>query len=335
MRDETKYPNLARTISTDEHQGSAFAELCFTLGWDRVAIVHDDTVWGVGGAAMFRSFFEAGNGIILPDGVVNFRLADFDAGTVHARDLLVRLQAASARVVVVVTQLRVQRALYAWASDHDLLFGPGYGWVTFWASEGSMVNADGSTNASAVKGAEGLIGLMPSTLSGADAVVEPLVQGWRRASSSSCNGVAYCDADGDATSWPGYSATIVDAVLVYAHAMDRLRLSAPQSMGDADALYAAILKLPAFEGAAGPVHLGSDGDRLGRLKVINMQMAVGQRRRLASSVSLGEVIAAFVEVGDYDALTKNMTVSHPLPLYRVPHIPLAVHQTRRTPFTRL
>jgi hypothetical protein len=67
-----------------------------------------------------------------------------------------------------------------------------------------MVNADGSTNASAVKGAEGLIGLMPSTLSGADAVVEPLVQGWRRASSSSCNGVAYCDADGDATSWPGY-----------------------------------------------------------------------------------------------------------------------------------
>ena len=122
LRDETKYPNLARTISTDEHQGSAFAELCFTLGWDRVAIVHDDTVWGVGGAAMFRSFFEAGNGIILPDGVVNFRLADFDAGTVHARDLLVRLQAASARVVVVVTQLRVQRALYAWASDHDLLF---------------------------------------------------------------------------------------------------------------------------------------------------------------------------------------------------------------------
>ena len=334
LSDETKYPNLARTISTDEHQGSAFAELCFTLGWDRVAIVHDDSVWGVGGAAMFRSFFEAGNGIILPDGVVNFRLADFDAGTVHARDLLVRLQAASARVVVVVTQLRVQRALYAWAADHDLLFGPGYGWVTFWASEGSMVNADGSTNASAVKGAEGLIGLMPSTLSGADAVVEPLVQGWRRASSSSCNGVAYCDADGDATSWPGYSATIVDAVLVYAHAMDRLRLTAPQSMGDADALYAAILKQPAFEGAAGPVHLGNDGDRLGRLKVINMQMAIGQRRRLASSVSLGEVIAAFVEVGDYDALTKNMTVSHPIPLSRVPHIPLAVHQTRRTPFTR-
>ena len=183
---------------------------------------------------------------------MNFSLSEFDAGKVHARELLSRLSSASPQVIVLVTQLRVQRALFAWAYDHGILFGPGFGWATYWADESSLHNDDGSVNASAVNGAQGVLGLRPGSLSGADEVVKPMVDLWRGASSSNCQGLAYCDEDGDPATWPSYAVTAVDAVLMYAHAMDALLRVAPQSMGNPDALYATMLTMAPFEGLAGP-----------------------------------------------------------------------------------
>jgi len=101
--------------------------------------------------------------------------------------------------------------------------------------------------------------------------------------------------------------------------MDALYRTAPLSMGDPDALYAAMLQLPVFEGVTGPVQLGDDGDRLARFTLVNLQMLTGtdigadmcerRRRRLASSIILPETRAAFIEVGEYDSLTGRLTVS--------------------------
>ena len=44
---------------------------------------------------------------------VDFELAAFDDGSVHVRELIDRLAAASPRVIVLVTQVRVQRAICA------------------------------------------------------------------------------------------------------------------------------------------------------------------------------------------------------------------------------
>ena len=186
---------------------------------------------------------------------MNFSLSEFDAGKVHARELLSRLASASPQVIVLVTQLRVQRALFAWAYDHGILFGPGFGWATYWADEISLRNDDGSVNASAVNGAQGVLGLRPGSLTGADEVVKPMVDLWRVASSSNCQGLAYCDEDGGPATWPNYAVTAVDAVLMYAHAMDALLRVEPQSMGDPDALYATMLTMAPFEGLAGPLTL--------------------------------------------------------------------------------
>ena len=54
LGDEMLYPNLARAISTDEHVAHALVKLCGTLGWDRVALLHEDSVWGSGGAKAFQ-----------------------------------------------------------------------------------------------------------------------------------------------------------------------------------------------------------------------------------------------------------------------------------------
>lgn len=197
---------------------------------------------------------------------------------------------------------------------------------------------------SAVEGAKGVLGLRPSGLKGDPGVVEPIVDLWLSKSSSSCAGLSYCDADGCPASWTENSPPTVDAVLLYAHAMDALYRTAPLSMGDPDALYAAMLQLPIFEGVTGPVQLGDDGDQLARFTIVNLQTITGadffceRRRRLASSISLPETRAAFVEVGEYDSLTGHLTVSlvhvHACPPSLTPHYTLAGVNKRYCLLTR-
>ena len=59
LGDEAAYPNVARSLSNDEHMSHAIVEVFASLGWDRVAIVHDDSIWGTGAAASFQSKFAA------------------------------------------------------------------------------------------------------------------------------------------------------------------------------------------------------------------------------------------------------------------------------------
>ena len=108
LADKSAYPNLARTTGTDVHMVDAFAKLCEAFGWDRVALLHDDSVWGSGGAAEVKTRVAAVNIT-----TVDFELAAFDDGSVHVRELIDRLAAASPRVIVLVTQVRVQRAICA------------------------------------------------------------------------------------------------------------------------------------------------------------------------------------------------------------------------------
>lgn len=184
--------------------------------------------------------------------------------------------------------------------------------ISFWASDDVFTNEDGSINASAAQGAEGLIGQAPSALAVNTTVGQRMVELWRGASSSNCQGLVYCDSDGDPATWTEYSPVTADAVLLYARAMDALlRRAAPQSETDPDALHAEMLELPVFDGLAGPVKLGPDGDRLGSFRIINFQICSGGgcgRRRLASWIGL-DMGATFVEVGSYDSLTENLTVS--------------------------
>ena len=96
-----------------------------------------------------------------------------------------------------------------------------------------------------------------------------------------------------------------------------------------------MLQLPVFDGLADTVVLGPDGDRLGRFQLINLHICHSQggddgrcarRRQLSSSISLSQAFAVFVEIGDYDTLTRNMTV-------RASRVPTPHHilTTRCTP----
>ena len=212
-------------------------------------------------------------------------------------------------------ELGPARCTDAWIYDHEILYGPGFGYITFLPGEATLTNKDGTLNMSAVEGAKGVLGFSQSALMGDAGVVDPLVDLWRSKSSSNCAGLSYCDSDGCPASWTEFSPPTVDAVLLYAHAMDALYRTAPLSMGDPDALYAAMLQLPVFEGVTGPVQLGDDGDKLARFQLVNLQALTGpdicerRRRRLASSISLPESRVAFIGVGEYDSFTRHLEVS--------------------------
>ena len=90
-----------------------------------------------------------------------------------------------------------------------------------------------------------------------------------------CGGLAYCDADGDPTSWSEYSPSAVDAVLLYA--ADAV-LRAGGDAHDPDLLYQTMLAMPSFEGVAGRVVLDEYGDRL-RLPAVQSADRLGPRRR--------------------------------------------------------
>lgn len=314
LSNEESFPNVARAIANDTHHALAIAEVCADREWTRVALVHDDSTWGLGGAAAFQDSFGARGMVILPGGLVNITEDDFNSGKVHARDILEQLRAASAKVIVLVVQPYIQRALYAWSFDNDVLYGPGFGWISFWPSEEALHNADGGYNASALQGAEGLISILLSFDTSRD-VLKSLVSLWSQASSSECDGSQYCDADGDPETWPEYAANGADAVLLYAHAMDQLRRTAPLSMDDPDVLYETMKQLPPFEGMTGLVSLDDTGDKHSRLTIVNLQMCgssngeCGLRRRL-SSVFKAEFFFRFVKISaEYDSLTEKLTVS--------------------------
>ena len=93
LADMSAYPNLARTCGTDVHMARAFAKLCEAFAWDRVALLHDDSVWGSGGAAAVKTSVAAVNVEVIT--TVDFELAAFDDGSVHVRELIDRLAAAS------------------------------------------------------------------------------------------------------------------------------------------------------------------------------------------------------------------------------------------------
>ena len=317
---EAAYANVARTVTPDGERFVGISKLCHDyFGWGRLAILHDDSVWAAGGAEGFKRRFEADGGTVLRglDGnsTVGFELAAFDSGALHVSSLVERLRAVEPSVIVVITQPRVQRAFFAFLHEQRVLSGPGYGYITLWMSQDVFLNNASSVNTSAVYGAEGVLALTPSALVGLPSVVEPIVERWDVAARAACDGLAYCDADGDPTSWSEYSASAVDAVLLYAHAADAV-LRAGGDAHDPDLLYQTMLAMPSFEGVAGRVVLDEYGDRLGGFQLYNLQIGSGlgggggrppERRRLSTSIGL-DMSAAYVEVGSYDALTQNLTV---------------------------
>lgn len=91
----------------------------------------------------------------------------------------------------------------------------------------------------------------------------------------------YCDIDGDPETFAGYGAFWVDSVVTYAKGLQSYlsnfeNLFESASEISASQVYSSIINLPAFNGTSGLIVLSSsNGDRLGKLDLLNMRIAQG------------------------------------------------------------
>ena len=77
IADSEAYPNVVRLSSSEVSVGSALAALVDHYDWRRLAVLHDDTLWGKGSAEEFQSAFLART----PDGeLINCDEADAESG---------------------------------------------------------------------------------------------------------------------------------------------------------------------------------------------------------------------------------------------------------------
>jgi hypothetical protein len=64
LADEVAFPNLARMPTSETGVSTGFAAMCKQYGWNRVAIVHDSSVWGADSAKQFEAAMLADEGVI-------------------------------------------------------------------------------------------------------------------------------------------------------------------------------------------------------------------------------------------------------------------------------
>eukprot|EP00966_Prymnesium_polylepis_P237671 5496978-Prymnesium_polylepis.1 len=244
------------------------------LDWRRVGIIHDDSRWADSTATTFISEFEAKGGTIVNLGASGFRIADFEAGAVTPDMLFDGLEAAGARIVCMWTQPQMQRQIFAAAYRTARLYGNGFGWFTGWHDDSVTRFPDGTVDADAARGAEGVLGLDERV----DYTTEhfsPYASSYqKRSSQGGCTDPSptrtLCDADGGASSSIPLSALLhADAVLLYAKAMQSVYRISPYAW---QPLQAAALGLAPFNAiSSSGLVLDQYGDRKSDLVLFNFQ----------------------------------------------------------------
>ena len=160
LTDGEQYPNVVRMSTNEIMIGAGLANLVQHYQWRRVAVLHDDSLWGRGSAGAFMSSFLAGSeraelincpnggrsvsrqlaeadGICaVPEGETRgtqFSLDEVEAGdndeTTHCRECIVSLLQGlhdkGARIIVLATQPRIAGQIFHLVHETGLLYGKG------------------------------------------------------------------------------------------------------------------------------------------------------------------------------------------------------------------
>ena len=122
LSDEAAFPNVARLSSPERYVGGALAAVAKEYGWQRVGLLHDDSVWGTSSADAFADAFLAQEGRQLlttsrSDGPTGAMVSaascnDPDEARAAATEWLERLHRVHARVIMVALNPPCQRALF-------------------------------------------------------------------------------------------------------------------------------------------------------------------------------------------------------------------------------
>ena len=283
ISDDAAFPRVVRLSPPERLVGEALAAVVVYYNWQRVALLHDDSVWGSDSGAAFSAAFlgQAEDGDLITrwgqsnvtDGA-KIALAQCQAGGKVARsaasEWLDRLDHVQARVIVLAMNPECQRVIFEEAYESGR-FMKDVAWLSTWVDEMTLVGSDGLPSASAIRGAVGIISVRPVSgadewVGGTDTVYGEYMKLWAKASTTNmdartrqerCTRSAtsapsggrrfppFCDADGDASTLSTiYGMLGADAVIMFANAMHQLTVFGGSSDFSSPAmLYEQLLSL--------------------------------------------------------------------------------------------
>ncbi|CAH1790253.1 unnamed protein product [Owenia fusiformis] len=212
-----EYEYLVRLSAPDSLQSQALVDLVKWFRWDTVAILSDNSDYGINGLVQFQTLASSNKWRVVS--VQQFEAQD-NASNVDATDQLRHIKETGCRVILLNTYTPM--ALSVLKQAHNMgMMGRGWLWI---GTDGITTYGDTfENNFESNDFLEGFVGIRPTSFDGA--LYDDFKKRWQAA-----NGTMYHGA-GNNTSFTGSMLSFYDAVLVYASAMhtmleeDGIRLS--------------------------------------------------------------------------------------------------------------
>uniref|UniRef100_A0A7S3NNL0 PARP catalytic domain-containing protein n=1 Tax=Aureoumbra lagunensis TaxID=44058 RepID=A0A7S3NNL0_9STRA len=343
LNDDNAYPSVARLVTSENLIGSATARLAEDYGWDRVAMIYEDSIWGSSAAQGFvdRHLSNEFGGTILGDGnciadsCAHYALhpetnqpvgLSVPAGYVTTdtvNELLDFVQTNGASIIFLIFFDEEQRLFFTAANDRGFVETPGYGWITNLPTDSALIDSTGEPILDAINGQLGSLGFVEDFPDYGEA---DLYTSYLDIRSSSVS-IEACSIEGRTNAAPDDDNPISPNVFgtfdvcdtdndpttsstygqVWFDAVLVLAYGIARSSNTIHDMYNSIIS-QSVEGISGTIILSSStGDRLNRLNLANLQVVetFNSRRRLRA-VSLPASKATFIDVAEYDASNDNL-----------------------------
>jgi serine/threonine protein kinase len=273
----------------------AMAKLCETFGWNRVAVVHDNSFWGEGAANDFIKVAQSADPSFEAIAISQVNKSDSSGSAMQL--VLKELVAKGAKIVYLALQRAAQREFFTQVfenrdvDDLDMytslgqpdgnVFLSGYVDNVAIDPESQMVDYK------AAMGANGLIGFYEGALTD-NSLHGTYQKHWHKtASKKACPnevefakggniplGGPYCDADG---TFSGYTLCAVDQIIAFSSSLSVLLSTRPDFIPTSEDVYNTILTeygagSSKLFGVSGPIKFDRNGDRLGIVEIKNFQI---------------------------------------------------------------
>jgi ABC-type branched-subunit amino acid transport system substrate-binding protein len=125
LSDETSFPHVARTSTSDGVVQAALAKIVAHFEWRRIVVIHDRTTWGGEAAAAFTGWLQQempGCETV----AAAFSYAGFSAGQLNVTDILDEIARVQGRIVYLAMQSTMAGAVFA--AFHTRIEGGRHPW---------------------------------------------------------------------------------------------------------------------------------------------------------------------------------------------------------------
>ena len=244
-----------------------------SYGWNRIAVVRDDSFWASTSYETFRQLLKSNHPRcdIINANDEAYSLAALLSGGLAPETVLRPVAALNARIIILITPPRAQQQILAASYTEGLLYGEGHVWISAQVSKTMFYDAQGRVSYDTIQGAKGMLGFVNKDATLGSSVVAAYTRMWRAVGSqAACDANfietgPFCDSDGDTSSVPTTAYAHIDSIIALAravHAISESSRATGRSVGGGGGGGGGAKQPPTAKGSAGvPMSASSGGKK--------------------------------------------------------------------------